>query len=30
MAENGLTTISSQHSVKATIDRLENVAKAKG
>ena len=30
MAENGLTTISSQHSVKATIDRLENAAKAKG
>ena len=30
MAENGLTTISSQHSVKATIDRLESAAKAKG
>ncbi|MGB7097362.1 MAG: DUF302 domain-containing protein [Xanthobacteraceae bacterium] len=30
MAENGLTTISSQHSVKATIDRLENAARAKG
>ena len=30
MAKNGLTTISSQHSVKATIDRLESAAKAKG
>jgi uncharacterized protein (DUF302 family) len=30
MAEDGLTTIASQHSVKATIDRLESAAKAKG
>ena len=30
MAENGLTTLASQHSVKATIDRLESAAKAKG
>jgi uncharacterized protein (DUF302 family) len=30
MAKNGLTTLASQHSVKATIDRLESAAKAKG
>lgn len=30
MAENGLVTIASKHSVKATIDRLEAAAKAKG
>lgn len=30
MADNGLITLASQHSVKATIDRLETAAKAKG
>lgn len=30
MAENGLVTVASRHAVKATIDRLESAAKAKG
>jgi len=30
VADNGLTTIASQHSVKTTVDRLESAAKAKG
>jgi uncharacterized protein (DUF302 family) len=30
MANNGLITLASQHAVKATIDRLETAAKAKG
>lgn len=30
MADSGLTTIASRRSVKATIDRLESAAKAKG
>ncbi len=30
MADNGLITTASQHAVKATIDRLETAAKAKG
>ena len=30
MADNGLITLASQHAVKATIDRLETAAKAKG
>jgi uncharacterized protein (DUF302 family) len=30
MAENGLVTIASSHSVKATIDRLEADARSKG
>jgi uncharacterized protein (DUF302 family) len=30
MAENGLVTIASPHSVKETLDRLEAEAKAKG
>jgi uncharacterized protein (DUF302 family) len=30
MIDNGLTTIESAHDVKATIDRLEAAAKAKG
>ncbi len=30
MADNGLITTASQHAVKATIDRLESAAKAKG
>jgi len=30
MTENGLTTVESPHDVKATIDRLEDAAKAKG
>jgi len=30
MANNGLITLASQHAVKATIDRLDTAAKAKG
>ncbi len=30
MTDNGLTTIESPHDVKATLDRLEAAAKAKG
>jgi uncharacterized protein (DUF302 family) len=30
MADNGLITLASHHAVKATIDRLETAAKAKG
>jgi uncharacterized protein (DUF302 family) len=30
MSENGLTTVPSAHSVKATIDRLESEVKSKG
>jgi uncharacterized protein (DUF302 family) len=30
MADNGLTTIASEHDVKSTLDRLEAAAKEKG
>jgi uncharacterized protein (DUF302 family) len=30
MADNGLITLASHHAVKATIDRLETAARAKG
>jgi len=30
MADNGLITLASHHAVKATIDRLDTAAKAKG